>query len=369
MKTKYYSLTNILKIDAKYYVIFGERSNGKTFSVIERILTNYFDKQERGAIVRRWDEDFKKGRALKMFSNFIDNEERGNIIKTLSKGRFNSVKYMSGSWYMQHINEDTGEVDFTEETPFCYAFALNQQEHDKSTGYPLVTTILFDEFLTRSYYLPDEFIQFCNVISTIIRDRDNAKIFMCGNTITKYCPYFAEMGLSNVKKMKKGVIDTYTYGESDLVVAVEYSDFPQKKKKSDSYFAFNNPKLRMITTGEWELAIYPHLPLKYRPMNVQYIYFIKYDGEMLQCEIIYIDDKLFTYVHRKTTPVKDEDKYIVYQQEYDPRPNYRRRLTKPVSDIEKKIVRFFSLDKVFYQDNEVGELMSQYLHWCRTTEL
>ena len=37
---------------------------------------------------------------------------------------------------------------------------------------------------------------FMNVLSTIIRDRENIKIFMLGNTVNKYCPYFDEMGLT-----------------------------------------------------------------------------------------------------------------------------------------------------------------------------
>ena len=33
----------------------------------------------------------------------------------------------------------------------------------------------------------------------------------------------------------------------------------------DVYFAFNNPKLQMITSGAWEMAIYPHNKVKYKP--------------------------------------------------------------------------------------------------------
>ena len=61
--------------------------------------------------------------------------------------------------------------------PFCYAFALSELEHDKSTAYPNVTTVLFDEFLSRKSYLPDEFVLFMNTLSTIIRERDNVKIY------------------------------------------------------------------------------------------------------------------------------------------------------------------------------------------------
>ena len=35
MKAKYYSLKNILDKNAIYNVIFGERSNGKTYSVLK----------------------------------------------------------------------------------------------------------------------------------------------------------------------------------------------------------------------------------------------------------------------------------------------------------------------------------------------
>ena len=69
---------------------------------------------------------------------------------------------------------------------------------------------------------------------------------MCGNTVSQYCPYFADMGINRVKQMKKGTIDIYRYGDSGLEIAVEYADFPEAnksgkiRKKSDVYFAFND---------------------------------------------------------------------------------------------------------------------------------
>ena len=40
-KFKYYSLKNIQQKDATYNVIFGERSNGKTYAVLKQALENY----------------------------------------------------------------------------------------------------------------------------------------------------------------------------------------------------------------------------------------------------------------------------------------------------------------------------------------
>ena len=59
MKPKYYSLDNILKKNARYNMIFGERSNGKTYSVLDYAVKEYFKTGNQLAVLRRWREDFK----------------------------------------------------------------------------------------------------------------------------------------------------------------------------------------------------------------------------------------------------------------------------------------------------------------------
>lgn len=374
MKQKYYSLDNILKTNADYYVGFGERSNGKTFSVKHLILfgyhkygidiNGYLDDGTQGAIIRRMEEDFRKGRGASMFNDIVNNAELGNILEKETKGKWNNIKYVSYTWWLEKI-EDDGTIT-TDVQPFCYAFAMSSEEHYKSNSYPKIKLILLDEFISRNGYLANEFTYFTSILSTIIRDRDGVRIFLMGNTISKVNPYFTEMGLTKAKSMKKGTIDVYEYGESGLKVAVEYTDFPQKKKKSDKYFAFNNsPSLKMVTSGEWELNFYPHLPYKYLPKDIVYTYFIKYYGEIFQCEIIEKDGIWFTYIHRKTTPIKENETAIIYQQEYSPLPNYKRKIIYALSKMEEKIVWFFRNDKVFYQDNEVGDMINNYILWCR----
>lgn len=361
-KPKYWDIRNILSKHAIYNIIFGERSNGKTYGVLQYGLEQYFEHGSRLGIIRRWEEDFRGKQANTMFDALIEN----GVIHKLSKGKWNSIIYQSHRWYLCKRDLMNPKNVVIDEEPFAYAFALSSDEHYKSSSYPKIRTILFDEFLTRGSYLPDEFIKFTSILSTIIRLRDDVIIFMCGNTVNQYSPYFVEMGLTNIKNMTRGKIDLYSYGDSGLTVAVEFSDFPTKEKKSNVYFAFNNPKLEMIKSGAWEMDIYPHLPVKYKPKNIEYMYFIIFDNQTLQCEIINIDDMSFTYIHRKTTEIKDNDGYyMVYSQETNPKPNYRKKITKPVYPIEKTIVSYFIKDKVFYQDNEVGELVRNYLEWCR----
>ena len=345
-------------------MIIGERSNGKTYGTIKYGLEEYFKNGGEIAIIRRMEEDFRGKRATTLFAPLIEN----GVIQTLSKGKYNSVKYYSQRWYFQHIEEDKKKC-FTEETPFAYAFALSSMEHDKSSSYPKVKTIIFDEFLTRNIYLNEEFVTFQNVLSTIIRDRNDVLIFMLGNTVNKFCPYFKEMGLTNITKQQQGTIDVYTYGDSGLRVAVEFCA-NKTEKKSDVFFAFNNPKLKMIKSGSWEIDIYPHLPCKYVPKDIKYMYFIRFNDETLQCEIIRVDEPetkrkvTFTYIHRKTSEIKDDNgKYLVFQEEFSPLSNYKRRITKARTELERYILSFFASDKVFYQDNDVGEIVRNYLQW------
>ena len=360
----YFRLDKILTKHAQYNMVIGERSNGKTYAALEYGLKKWYESGyvEQTAYLRRWKEDFRKKRADVLFAGHVAND----LISKITKGEWNNVKHLSGRWYLCYHSDELDQ-DIVQEEPFCYAFALSEMEHDKSTSYPNVTTVVFDEFITRSAMLgDDEFVTFCNVLSTIIRRRTNVKIFMLANTVNKYSPYFKEMGLKHVKDMKPGDIDVYTYGTSELKVAVEYSDTAAKSKKgSDVYFAFDNPSLSMITGGAWEIDIYPHCPREYKPKDIVFIFFIIFNDATLQCEVIQLEDCTFLYIHEKTTPIQDEDSDIIFSTEYDPRPNHFRNIRKGTSRLVKMIGKYFQDEKVFYQDNEVGEVVRNYLLYCK----
>ena len=369
-RNDFYQLDNIFKAapEAKYYVIWGERSNGKTFAVCEYAIDKYFATGEQLAVIRRLDENFKGKYGANMFDNFLYNPIRGNIIEQKSKGRWNSVKYLSRKWYFCHRDE-AGNITESDPQPFAFAFALAQEEKYKSLAFPKITTILLDEFISMSGgYLTDEFIYFTSILSTIIRNRDNVKIFLCANAIPSYNPYIVEMGLSRFKTMEAGKIDIYRYGASKLVVAVEHTDTARKTKgkPSDVYFAFENPKLKMLTEGEYMLGLYPHAPFRWIPKEIRFIYFIVFDGEIFQCEIIHHGKEWITFIHEKTTPIKDPEKALIYSQEISSLPNRSRTILRPANELQNAVARFFAIEKVFYQDNRVGEQINQYLQWSES---
>lgn len=358
---KFYDIKHIDKKNATYNVIFGERSNGKTYATLKKGLEQYWKDGSQVAYVRRWKEDITGRRAQRLYSGLNENGE----IERITKGKFTAVHYYAGRFYLCNY-DDKGKAIYGDSDVIGFTFALSDSEHDKSTSFPNVNIIIFDEFLTNRLYLNDEFVLFMNVVSTIVRKRDNVKIYMLGNTVNKFCPYFKEMGLDHILQMEQGTIDLYSYGESPLKVAVEYcKSLNSNRIQTNKYFAFNNPKLDMITGGAWELNIYPHLPHKYKPKDVLFTYFIEFNDETYQCEVIETQGDLFTFIHRKTTPIKYGND-LVYSLEPSSSPYYNHNIYRPANRMQEKIARFFKHGKVFYQSNDVGDAVNNFLKICRS---
>lgn len=362
-KAKYWDIKPIKKIPAQYRIVYGERSNGKTYGLLKSCIEDYIKNGHQFGYVRRWPDDIRARKMQQLFASLCANGE----ISKLSNGAWNGVKYKFGKFYLTASNEEDTVED---ETPFCFTFAISSMEHDKSIAYPGIRTIVFDEFISRERYIQDEFTLFMNVLSSIIRERDDVDIWMLGNTVSKNCPYFREMGLKHIYQQQPGTIDTYQYKKNNnvMLIAVEYCK-NLSSKKSDKYFIFDNPKMEMITGGAWELAIYPHIFEKYKPKQVMFTFFINYREVLLQCEIVEGRKGVFIFVHLKTTPLQERDDDLIYSIEPSANPNYRVDITRPEYSVEKKIVHLITTERICFQDNEVGEVFNDYLKWCRSHQI
>lgn len=372
----YYDLRPILKCNAIFNFIVGERSNGKTYQCLLYALQRYVKYGYQVAIIRRFREDFKSKRGAQMWGTLVKNELGENNVKKLTHGEYDSITYYAGRWFLSKWDSKLQKYINAPE-PFAYSFALTEVEHDKSTSYENIRTIIFDEVLTRDGYIQaggGEWVLFQNCLSTIVRNKgpeDGFKIFMLGNTVNKYCPYFAEMhlntGENNIRTIKQGEIRVYKYGNSGLTLAFEYCSPAAKKgkKKSDVFFAFSdNQAAQMITQGAWEIGNYPHNTVKYGKKDIIFQYFILWDDRILQCEIVSKDDNMFTFIHQKTTDIQDPKRDIIFSIEHVQQPNYFRNIARGATKLQKKLWWFFQSENVYYQDNEIGELVNNYLQWC-----
>lgn len=358
-KSGFFDPLKMLIYRTLYIIVYGERSNGKTFGSLLCAIIRYFLYGELFAYVRRWDEDFRPKAISRLFGGL----EKLGVIAYLSGGEWNHIVHRSRMFYLATYDEDGKEI--LSETPIGYGFALTQMEHDKGGTYPPnVTTIVFDEFLTRGMYLPDEMALFANVLSTVLRDDGQAKIWMLGNTVSKYCPYFREMGLIHIREMEIGGIQEYTGTREDCTIVVHWADGVPNGKETDKYFAFDNPKLKMITEGRFETAIYPHCPFDLSTAEIVFTFFVWFADDILRGDVIVHDGCEFIMFVPKTTELKYPDDELIYSDKYDSRMNWRRRITRPMTKPEHAILDLIRAEKVFYADNETGEIMRNYLQWC-----
>jgi hypothetical protein len=349
-KEKYYSLGRILKHKALYNVIFGQRSNGKTFSVIDLMLKHFVKTGEPSAYIRRLDSEIMPAEIFRLLT-----PHRDNIIK-YTKGKYNTHLYKSRVFYLAYVDEGGNVVEMSE--PFLFCFALSRSSKSKGADRGHMAYTLFDEFLTRSFYLQDEFVLYCEVLATLIRDRDGTINFLVGNTVNRYCPYFSEMGLTHVDEQKQGTIDLYTYGDSGLTVAVEYCPENEVTKKVSKYFSFDNPHLQMIHSGVWEFANYPHAPEKIPPSAIINRSFVEFDSHLLCINIVHTDD-VYLYVTPHTRDV--DDKHILFTDTPAPTPYHILDIQKSNLKICAVIWGLILARRVYYTDNTTGEIFNNWI--------
>ena len=67
----YYDISAIDALDAVYNLIYGKRSNGKTFAVCRKIIDAYLDEGLPSAYLRRRDEMIKPKNLEMLFSPHI----------------------------------------------------------------------------------------------------------------------------------------------------------------------------------------------------------------------------------------------------------------------------------------------------------
>ena len=361
--TEYYDSTAIDALEATYNLIYGQRSNGKTFRICRKILDAYLDPDKKlpSAYIRRLDEMIKPSNIQTLFNPHIE------YIKEASNGKYNAVFYRSHAFYLCTYNED-GQKILQDHEPFCRTYAVNTAETTKGQDAGAVAYIVYDEFLTRSFYLQNEFVLFQNLLSSIIRNRTGVKIYMLANTVSKFCPYFAEMGLNRIKDQKQGTIDLYTMGKSNTKIAVEYCGVAAATAKVSEYYCFDNPELNMITSGVWEISLYRHIPPGIGNIFPEFEFYIVFDGQTLRGAIyIYNDYPLLTF-SRRYKDISDPENTLIFSDDLDDPPDpstlHKAEIGYPTTTAEEIIISLIQQKKTYFATNEDGEIFVNWLKYA-----
>lgn len=350
MKKSKIDFYNIEKLYQKYpgcqyYMAFGEKSNGKTYSTNLHCLKQYLEKGYKFVYLRRFVEDIQGAAPSSMFNSIVN-----NYLK--KETDYTGVIYYRRAWYL--VDGDGKKAP----EPFAYAMAISQVAHTNGSSFPEVKNIIFDEFLTRSVYLPDEVPNFLTILSNIIRERDDVTITLLGNTVNKSSIYFNYFGI-NADKLQQG--HTYEIKKDRTRLAIEYCGTLATKKPSDIYFGFDNKSVAMITHGAWETAQYPRAMARWNRDNIIMRTFVIYEHNILEGDLIRIGANTFMFYYRKKGGIKYPDTDIVFADRADYRRNWYSSVTRPVDKVSQAIADQFRAGKVFYSEDEAGEILRNYI--------
>ena len=280
MKIPYYNLDKIDKENASINLIWGERSNGKSYQVKHKkaiipfiesykkakqeIVKDAFLNYDRFFLLRRLETEIKPSYINKYFAD-ID-------IARLTDNEYNCIDVYRREIYLATYDEEKRKV--IRGIKIGYVGSLSTEQTYAGQSYLDVKNIIFEEFMARTPYLPNEPDKLMNFFSTIDRKRHEVRLWLVGNTISRVCPYLTEWGLMDViKRQKQGEIITikvptgeyYKDGTPEEVkIAIEYC------KSTGVSSGVIGKHAKMLNKGSWQSDPQPLLPNSYKNYKVLY---------------------------------------------------------------------------------------------------
>ena len=176
-------------IGADFNLIYGERSNGKSYQVKHKKgIIKYLETGKRFILMRRWKEEITTEK-IESYFNDVD-------VAKLTDGKYNCVISYRKVLYLARYEVDTGKT--IKGDKIGYVVALSTEQNYAGGSFLDVEDIIFEEFMTRSRYLNDEPTKLMNLYATVDRKRGTTKLWLVGNTITKVSPYLKEWGIQSI---------------------------------------------------------------------------------------------------------------------------------------------------------------------------
>lgn len=175
LKNIFYDYDKLQSFDCFLNFVLAGRGVGKTYGAITAVVKDFIKNGNQFIYLRRYKTELSTC-VPNFFSQHIYNDAFPDHDLEVRNNKF----YIDG--------ELAG-----------YAIALSTSKILKSTGFPLVRTIIFDEFTITTgvyHYLNHEVEDLLDLAETVFRMRDNGRIWMLGNSTTIYNPYFNYWNIS-----------------------------------------------------------------------------------------------------------------------------------------------------------------------------
>lgn len=340
---------------AEWFALISTRSTGKTTNIILVAMILFFMYGAPFVYVRQREQMTAKQNIDKLFNVIV----AYRYIEKLSNGEYNNVYYYGHQMYFIKLDETGKRVAKSE--AFMQACGIDQHEELKSTlNLPFAIMILFDEFIS-TYYAPNEFVNFCDLLKTILRDRLIGKIFLCANTTDYYNEYLKELNIQDevLRLEEDQPFVKLTRQKTRIFVHLISNRNMQRKKVNTLFFGFDNPKLAAITGGAWAIDNYQHIRRDPERVTLTKDFYIKYAGKILQIALCYSDTLGRHVCVHQAVKVNPKAKRIYTIGEIDDKKEAYKFGNLP---IDKVIWTLYNGNRWYFSNNDVGFTVETYVN-------
>lgn len=337
----YYRLTRILGVKAIFNLLLGQRSNGKSYAVKEECTKEAFLGMGKLIYLRRWDLELKQ--------DDIQDYFRDCPVEDITGGQYNYIEVFRKRIYLANIDPE-GKID--RGPCIGRAASLSSSEHLKSViQRGEYKNIIFEEFCTNSGYLKNEPNRLMQFVATCFGNQNTGRVWMIGNTISRYNPYFYTWQLRNTLKLQPGDLDLYDFTTEDgnkIRVAVEFC--ATMNNKNTMYFG---DSAAQITTGVWETESQPAIPEEFGKFSVIYSIFMQQEQFYFLLKII---KNAANEMLLLVAPAEEKDREKTARKISDTvlgDPMATETLV-PLTAGDKVMLSLFKMGKVVYANNLTG---------------
>ena len=346
---------------AKYFVDVSERNIGKTTNwILLGLLMNKFYGTNI-QYVRQSEEEIMPKSIRDLFKTIL----KYKYIEKITEGQYNSVVYKSRRFYYA-LTDDSGQIIDQAAEHFMFCCCVEKAQDLKSSyNAPLGDLIIFDEFI-RKYYYTNEFIQFEDLVKTILRGRRSPIIAMCANSINPHTPYYNELEIydtmCSLKIGEKKLVKT----DKGTVIHCHMVGTTVEKKRKNSiinqlFFGFKNPLLGAITGENIAIDSYPHIPEPEEgeadPEYITRRLYLLHSSKLVRFDVVRHEKLgICLYAHWASRTYNDSI-IMTVEARYDKR--YQSRLGRP--KLEKFMKRCFREDRIYYATNDIGSFVENYV--------
>lgn len=291
----YINIPSLYTLNADVYIVFGERSAGKSYSVFKGLFDEYNATGAQFAYMRTREDYLIRGRAWAAVANI-----KPYVEKTLWKEEAN-LNYYSGQYRKQELDRN-GKWMYK---PCGYSLSIASWMKYKSNGFDEVKTIFFDEFIEdddTTTIIPlstSEFLKgYSQQLSTIIRRRKDVKVVACANSINPKSPLFVYYNI-DARKLEQGKVYIFNrkLDDDNLKICVLYTEPPKHAHVSKHLAVYESQTTDMTITGAWQENIYPDI---YKHLSWKW-----YAELSIKTDRIYIEDFSITVIlpHTERSPL------------------------------------------------------------------